>query len=96
MHFSKADASMFDIRYQLLYATAGTLAAKADISVLYVIVFKTSLYDAAKGDENYRDYVQFMSQVEATPLALPDKDLLAHELVLQDQKLVCLYEYFDL
>ncbi|MCG8371487.1 MAG: hypothetical protein MJA32_13380 [Proteobacteria bacterium] len=41
LHFSEPDRSMFDVRYQLLYATAGTVAAGADISVLYVVVFKT-------------------------------------------------------
>ena len=44
LHFSDPDISMFDIRYQLLYATTGTLAANKDISVLYVVVFKTPLY----------------------------------------------------
>lgn len=43
MHFNNPDVSMFDIRYQLLYATAGTIAAGADISVLYVTVFQTAL-----------------------------------------------------
>jgi hypothetical protein len=96
MHFSTGDASMFDIRYQLLYATAGTVAVKKDISVLYVIVFKTSLYDEARGDQNYQDYIQFMSKVGAEPLDLPNQEAVGHELILQEKKLVCLYEYFDL
>ncbi|WP_163341008.1 hypothetical protein [Desulfopila sp. IMCC35008] len=45
MHFTKPKVSMFDIRYQLLYTTAGTLAAGADVSALYVAVFISKLYD---------------------------------------------------
>lgn len=96
MHFCDPDPSMFDIRYQLLYATAGTLAAGADISVLFVIVFKTALYNKSIGGKNYRDYIQFMGKVGATPLKLSSKEVQGHELVLQGKRLVCLHEYFEL
>lgn len=96
MHFCDPDPSMFDIRYQLLYATAGTLAAGADISVLFVAVFKTALYNESIGVENYRDYIQFMGKIRAKPLQLPSKAVQGHELVLQGKRLVCLHEYFEL
>jgi Domain of unknown function (DUF6946) len=96
MHFSDPNPSMFDIRYQLLYATAGTLAADADISVLFVAVFKTDLYNESIGVENYRDYIQFMGKVGAIPLQLPTKEVQGHELLLQKKHLVCLHEYFEL
>jgi len=96
MHFPKPDKSMFDLRYQLLYATAGTISAGADISVLYVIVFDTSLYDASIGEDNYRDYMQFMSKVGATPLELPCKEAQGHGVELQGEKLTCLYEKIEL
>jgi len=87
---------MFDIRYQLLYATAGTIAAGADISVFFVAVFKTALYNESIGADNYRDYIQFMGKVGGTPLQLPSKKVQGHELVLQGKRLVCLHEHFEL
>lgn len=96
MHFSVPDVSMFDVRYQLLYATAGTLAANADISLLYVVVFKTPLYDESIGANNYRDYIHFVNKVGGQPLALDDKGAIAHEVVLDDRRLVCIHEYFEM
>jgi hypothetical protein len=96
LHFSEPNPDMFDVRYQLLYATLGTLAAGADISILYVIVFKTQLYDEVKSAENYRDYVQFMVSVGAEPLKLSNNAVQGHKILLQGKELICLYEYFDL
>ena len=96
LHFKKDDRSMFDVRYQLLYATVGTLAEEADIHILYVIVFKTLLYDESIGADNYRDYIQFMDKVGATSHTLPTKEAVGHKLTLDDKELVCLYEYFTL
>jgi len=96
LYFSTPDVSMFDIRYQLLYATAGTLAAETDIAVFYVIVFKTQLYDELIGAENYRDYVQFMAKVGAPPLKLPHKEAQAHTVTLQGKELICIHEYFEI
>ena len=96
MHFAEPGMAMFDVRYQLLYATAGTIAAEADISILYIIVFKTALYNESIGAENYRDYIQFMSKVGAKPLNLSSKEVLGHELILQQKKLTCLHEYFEI
>jgi hypothetical protein len=96
LHFQAPDPSMFEVRYQLLYATAGTLAAAADISVLYIIVFKTPLYSETVAAENYRDYACFMSKAGAAPLKLPSKEATAHTLQLNGKNLFCLYEYFKL
>ena len=96
MHFSAPDVSMFDVRYQLLYATAGTLSANADISGLYVIVFKTPLYDESIGANNYRDYIHFVNKVGGEPLAIDDKGAIAHAITFDDKRLVCVHEYFDL
>ena len=95
-HFKEPDPSMFEVRYQLLYATAGTLAAEADIHLLYVIVFKTPLYDESIGAENYRDYIQFMDKVGATSLRLPTKEAVGYKLNLDGKELFCLHEYFQL
>jgi len=96
LHFSEPDPAMFNVRYQLLYATAGTLAVEADISVLYVAVFKTPLYDEAIGADNYRDYVHFVNKVGSQSISLDDEGAVSHEMNLGDQRLVCLHEYFDL
>ena len=87
---------MFDVRYQLLYATAGTITAGADVSVLYVVVFKTPLYNETTSAENYRDYVDFMGKVGAGALKLPSKEAHGHKLSLQGKELICLHENFEL
>ena len=96
LHLSTPDSSMFDLRYQLLYATAGTIAAGADVSVLYVIVFKTPLYDEALGASNYDDYTRFIAKVGGQPLPASDEGPIAHELTLDGKRLVCVHEYFAL
>lgn len=96
LHFREPDPSMFEVRYQLLYATAGTLAAAADVSVLYIVVFKTPLYNETIAAENYRDYAYFMAKTGAGPLKLPNKEATGHKLHLGEKELVCLYEYFEL
>lgn len=90
-HFTKPKLSMFDIRYQLLYATVGTIAAGADISVLFVMVLKTKLYDRKIGCKNYSDYNRFMKTVGAKPL---NSSTRTHLLTIQDKRLICLYESF--
>lgn len=96
MHFSEADPSMFDVRYQLLYATAGTLAAGADISALYVAVFRTPLYDESTGARNYRDYVHFINKVGGMPLPTDFPGVHAHRLSLKGQEVLCLHELIEL
>lgn len=96
MHFDKPDQAMFGIRYQLLYATAGTLAAGADISVLYVVVFRTPLYSETTSAENYRDYVDFLSKTGASHVKLPGKEAHVHRLFLRGKELLCIHEHFDL
>ena len=55
------------IRYQLLYGTAGTVCAGADVSVFYVAVFQTDDYDKEIGRLNQRDYLRFMEQAGGKP-----------------------------
>jgi len=77
LHYGKPDKSVFNLRYQLLYSTVGTIGkiskqdatlrieSKFDISVLYIIVFKTHLYDDLKGIDNFRDYITFLNALNA-------------------------------
>ncbi len=96
LHFPNPDMSAFDVRYQLLYATAGTIAAGADVSVLFVVVFRTPLYRKTLGAKNYQNYVDFLSRVKAKPLKLSSKEILGHNLSLQGKELICLYETYEL
>lgn len=96
LHFSAPDVSMFDIRYQLLYATAGTLAANAEISVLYIAVFKTPLYDESIGVKNYRDYIQFINKIGGKSIPIDNKLAIAHEVILGGKRLLTIHEYFEL
>jgi len=96
LHFTRFDPAVFDIRYQLLYATAGTIAAGADISVLFIVVFRTLMYSETTAAENFRDYVDFMSKAGAEPLRLSNKKVHGHKLTLKGKELICLHEYFDL
>lgn len=96
LHFPKPDISMFDVRYQLLYATVGTLAARAEVSVLYVVVFKTPLYNETTSAENDREYVDIMAKVKAERIKLASRECLGHKLALQGKELICLYEHFEL
>ncbi|MDZ7841902.1 MAG: hypothetical protein U5R46_13965 [Gammaproteobacteria bacterium] len=94
-HFLVPSRDMFDVRYQLLYATIGTIAAKADHSILYVLVFRTDLYSETKSAENYRDYVYFMEKVGAIPFKIADGQVQGHEIKFDGTPLKCIYEYID-
>lgn len=95
LHFAEPTAAMWDVRYQLLYATAGTLAADADIAVLYVLVFRTKLYNADIGKSNQRDYESFIELAGGQDLGL-DGEACTHELMLGGKRLFCRYESVDL
>ena len=93
MHFARPDSSVFDVRYQLLHGTAGTLAEGADISLYLVLVFKTSLYDEDSGSGNYRDYLDFITKAGGRPLPLPPDAPKAHALTIGSRELVCVHDH---
>ena len=95
LHFPTKPPGMWDTRYQLLYATAGTLAAGMDASVLYIIVFRTPAYDPEVGRENERDFTDFMRQIGATDLK-GDRTARAYKMRLGGKDLYCVYDYYDL
>ena len=84
-----------DVGYQLLTASAGTVASDADISVFYVMVFKTRLYNGEKGEENRLDYENFINLVGGECLMRDNEVCLAHDITLDGRRLICIYEYFD-
>jgi hypothetical protein len=95
LHFPAKTPRMWETRYQLLYATAGTLGARMDMSVLYIIVFRTSAYDPEIGKENERDFMHFMKETGATDLK-GDGTARAYKMTLGGRDLYCVYDYYDL
>ena len=94
--FKKIDRSAFDLRYQLLYSVAGTIAAKSDISVLYIIVFRTNLYDDLIGAENYKDYLTFLNAVAAIEQDSSRPGSRVYNFKLGRKELLSIYEQVDL
>jgi len=90
--FKKPDRSLFNLRYQLLYAVAGTRAAGRKKSILYTIVFKTDQYDDLKGVENFRDYLNFLQAVNAKEDPVSQPDSLVHRFYLRRKELISIYE----
>ena len=91
------DSSRFaDMRYQLLTGTAGTVAAPGDVSVFYILVFRTSMYDERRGLANQQDYERFIEASRGRPLAQDGKSFRADELELGGKRLVCVYDYVNL
>lgn len=96
MHFPQVDSSHDKLRYQLLYATAGTFGAGKDVSILYITVFKTQSFNEEVGKKNQDDYLRFIEKAGAQELQVTDKNVDAHELWLDAKRLICVYEYFEL
>ena len=90
------DSSRFaDIRYQLLTGTAGTVAAPGEVSVFYILVFRTSMYDERRGLANQQDYERFIEAAHSKLLTRDGKNFRADELELVGKRLVCVYDYVD-
>lgn len=81
----------FDIRYQLLYGTIGTLAENADISICLILVFKNNSYDKAKGKENYRDYCQFIQNVISEKIPCSIDNVEVYRLTIDNRKIYSVY-----
>lgn len=90
LHFTNITNKIWNLRYQLLYATVGTLAAKADISILFIIVFKTNAYNAKKGRKNYKDYMRFIKLTDSKKINFV-KDFEVHEIIIGGKKLYSVY-----
>ena len=84
-----------DISYQLLYSVAGTVDAGAEVSLMYVAVFKTDAYRERYGEKNYTDYLRFMEHTGATPIPSAEPNVIAYRLHVGDRELVAIHEYFD-
>ena len=91
----KIKSKYFDIRYQLLYTTMGTIKEQTDISICFFVVFKTNSYDKNKGNENYRDYCQFIHNVvsEKTPCNIETMEV--NKLTIDNKKIYSIYCEID-
>ena len=85
-----------DVRYQLLHGVAGTVDAGADLSVFYVIVFRTGLYDAEKGKKNHEDYRRFVERAGGERIRTGDDGVEAHVLTVGGKRLHAIHEYVNL
>ena len=88
------NSQLSNIRYQLLTGTAGTVAVEADVSVFYVVVFKTGECDEEKGQVNTMAYERFLNAANAKSLPSPSENSTAHQLQLNGRSLICIYESF--
>lgn len=85
----------FDLRYQLMQATSGTIAAEKDISIFYVVVFETSEYEPKKGNKNYKDFQMFLEEIGAEE-CLSVGDVEVHKAVIDGKELILVYEKIKL
>lgn len=93
-HFKEIKPEYFKLRYQLFYATAGTLAEKADISIMLIIVFQTNLCNKVIAIENHKDYIQFIDSINSKRIdSTTDVDI--HELTIGDKALYSVYVNID-
>ena len=83
-----------NIRYQLLYGTAGTTCVGKEISVFYVAVFLTDDYDHSIGESNRRDYRQFIEWAGGRPIGDDGLGASFHQLTVGDRPLISIYEHF--
>ena len=96
VHGSPDSSRFADIRYQLLTGTAGTVAAPGEVSVFYILVFRTSMYDQRRGLSNLKDYERFIEAAGGRLLIRDGKEFRADELELDGKRLVCVYDCVDL
>ena len=96
MEGSPESSRFADIRYQLLTGSAGTVAAPGKVSVFYILVFRTSIYDGRKGLANQQEYERFVEATRSKPLMRDGGNFRADELKLGGKVLVCVYDYVDL
>ncbi len=90
------DSRFSRVGYQLLTGPAGTVARQKDVSVFYVLVFRTSEYDEDKGRANREDFERFVEAASGKPLSGGEDGLDAYELKVGARQLICLYDYFQM
>ena len=64
---------------------------KADISICFIVVFKNGSYDKNKGNENYRDYCQFINNVFSEKIRCNIDDAEVNKLTINNRKIYSVY-----
>ena len=57
------------IRYQLLYAIAGTLCEQKDYNILLFLTFKTDKYNSKAAERNKKDLQELLNDVDHETIA---------------------------
>ncbi len=81
------------IRYQLMYAAAGTVCERAKVSVFYIVVFVTDCYDPKEGKKNYNDYMEFIRRAGGDRTARNVIGPTCHRLDLAGRRLITIYDH---
>src|SRR5690554_4499967 len=89
-HIPKISKSDFNLRYQLFYATSGTLCVESDIHVLLILVFKTDSYKKDMGKLNKSDFENFVKRIDAVEI---ENDI--YKATIQNQELNIVYKEIE-
>lgn len=90
-NFKTVKPGDFNLKYQFLFSTAGTLCITVDIHILLILVFKTEVYDKKKGAANYKDLQAFLKRTEANKI---DKN--TYKLNIDNKDLTLIYKEVNL
>ncbi len=104
-HYGDSEGFNPELRYQLFYATVGTLDAKwmdkseIDHHLLLIIAFRTDEFDLRKGENNFKNYLDFVNSLPGN-LVNTKSDYFeiadARHIYIENRELPLCYVYFDL
>lgn len=85
---------LYDKRYQLLYAIAGTLCEEAYIKILLFTTFETDQYKKKYGQRNDEDLTAFLSMLDVKPIGENSWELNVHgqTMFVVDKHIIVNYE----
>lgn len=85
---------LYDKRYQLLYAIAGTLCEEAEVKILLFITFETDQYKKKYGQRNDEDLTAFLGMLDVKPIGENCWELNVHRetMFVVDKHIIVNYE----
>ncbi|MFA6831898.1 MAG: hypothetical protein WCR36_06475 [Bacteroidaceae bacterium] len=86
-NFGEDNKDDYQLRYQLLFSTAGTLCVEADIHIMLILVFKTHSFNKNKVKSNYNELQKFLKRTDAKE---SEKDIF--QLTLDNKELILIYK----
>lgn len=87
LNFGEDNKQDYQLRYQLLFSTAGTLCIEADIHIMLILVFKNHSFKKNKVKNNYNELKKFIQRTDAKELG---KDIF--QLNLDKKELTLIYK----